>query len=323
MPERPTIFISHVHEEAGLALLFQKALQEDFSDHVDVFTSSDDDSIPTGNKVLDRIDDALVNCVAGLFLISPRSIRRPWVNFELGALWIRSVEQENRGDDPIPIIPICHSGLTPSTLPKPLSDLQGVTMNSAKQLQRAFRSIRRALNSERAEQTNFEKLAAEATAIERMLSYGASLVRLLGALDLSDIEALFKTAEQNPDDDHVEFFVGLSLEIYATVESLASKELNGYLTISPANSGFSVVGHQGVQSCRKANIALNTSLLLEYRQHIRELINQGVLPRRNSLEERIINRQNFDITDFVMREDTFTSSELFKQTLIQRHKSAK
>ena len=37
---------------------------------------------------------------------------RPWVNIELGAAWIKRV----------PIIPLCHSGLTPSDLPWPFAD---------------------------------------------------------------------------------------------------------------------------------------------------------------------------------------------------------
>lgn len=47
-----------------------------------------------------------------VILCSPESVARPWIQFEAGAAQIRG----------IPIIPICHSGLTPAQLPVPLSE---------------------------------------------------------------------------------------------------------------------------------------------------------------------------------------------------------
>jgi len=50
-----------------------------------------------------------------IVLASPDSVERKWINFEAGAAHVRG----------IPIIPLCHSGLTPAQLPVPLSESKG------------------------------------------------------------------------------------------------------------------------------------------------------------------------------------------------------
>ena len=49
MPDRrPTVFISHVSEEADLAILLKRALMKDFPGLEEVFVSSDMASISAG-----------------------------------------------------------------------------------------------------------------------------------------------------------------------------------------------------------------------------------------------------------------------------------
>ena len=80
------IFLSHIHEESSLALLVKQALENEFSGFVDVFVSSDGTSIPAGANFLKRIEDGLVSCIGAIYLISPNSVKRNWINFELGAV---------------------------------------------------------------------------------------------------------------------------------------------------------------------------------------------------------------------------------------------
>ncbi|PTP70076.1 hypothetical protein CWO23_12785, partial [Vibrio splendidus] len=84
------LFLSHIHEERDLAVLIKTAIEEEFSGFVEVFVSSDGTSIPAGSNFLKRIEDGLVNCIGALYLISPVSVKRNWINFELGAVWIRN-----------------------------------------------------------------------------------------------------------------------------------------------------------------------------------------------------------------------------------------
>jgi len=51
-------------------------------------------------------------------MLSEKSVKRPWVNFEAGAAWGKM------------IIPVCFAGLRKDGLPKPYSSLQAVDLLS-------------------------------------------------------------------------------------------------------------------------------------------------------------------------------------------------
>jgi hypothetical protein len=118
--QKSKIFVSHVSEEAALANIFKTHLSHDFLGLFDIFVSSDLESIAAGDNWLVSLEEALREASVLLVLCSHASLNRPWVNFEVGAGWIKS----------IPIVPICHSGLNLRELPIPLSLLQGIQANT-------------------------------------------------------------------------------------------------------------------------------------------------------------------------------------------------
>jgi TIR domain-containing protein len=109
------VFLSHIAEEGPLAAAMKRTLEEAVDDF-EVFVSGVD--IQLGQAWLDALDRAFDNSRAVLVLCSPRSIIRPWVNFESGGGWGRRVQ----------VIPICHAGLTKRDLPHPLSMFQALTL---------------------------------------------------------------------------------------------------------------------------------------------------------------------------------------------------
>lgn len=100
------IFLLHIHEESALARLIKQALEDEFSGFVDVFVSSDGTSIPAGSNFLKRIEDGLVGCIGAIYLISPASVKRNWINFELGAVWARNIMNLRDGKPEIPTLPV-------------------------------------------------------------------------------------------------------------------------------------------------------------------------------------------------------------------------
>ena len=76
------IFLSHIHEEAELAKLVQDAIENEFSGFVSVFVSSDGKTIPAGSNLLKRIEDGLFKCIGAIYLISPVSVKRNWINLK-------------------------------------------------------------------------------------------------------------------------------------------------------------------------------------------------------------------------------------------------
>ncbi len=178
------IFLSHIHEEKELALIIKSAIESEFSGFVEVFVSSDGTSIPAGSNFLKRIEDGLVECVGALCLISPISINRNWINFELGAVWIRSTMSMRQGGPEIPVLPICHSGQALATLPKPIDNLNSVLSNQSTGLEFAFRAIQNAVGGEGEFRTNFNTLAQEVVEFEKDYTLYTKIKRVLNLMDI-------------------------------------------------------------------------------------------------------------------------------------------
>lgn len=115
------IFLSHISEEALLALVLKEWIQMAFGRKFRVFVSSDIQNIAAGDKWLTNLEVALSKARILIVLCSPNSVTRPWVNFEVGSAWVKQM----------PIIPVCHSGQRLDSLPVPLSSFQGLDIHSA------------------------------------------------------------------------------------------------------------------------------------------------------------------------------------------------
>jgi TIR domain len=131
------VFISHITEEKSIAAALKALIEKTFQNLVTVFVSSDPTSNPIGGQWLDAITGALKECAVEIILISPESIKRPWINFEAGCGWIRGV----------PVIPLCHSGMDFGRLPAPLNRLNGALATDESQLKNVFPAIAGAVES--------------------------------------------------------------------------------------------------------------------------------------------------------------------------------
>ncbi len=157
---KPIVFISHTSEEADVAQSFQSLIGDKFLGLFDVFVSSDGKSIRVGQQWLDSVSQALQACVLEVIIASPTSVTRPWINFEAGAAWVRG----------IPIIPLCHSGMTPSKLPVPLNLLQGARATDDADLRRVFATFAHALDA-RTPDVDFSDFVAGVATFERNYLY--------------------------------------------------------------------------------------------------------------------------------------------------------
>jgi hypothetical protein len=113
----PQIFISYIHEDEGVAQALRRLLEAKLR-NVDVFVASDE--LRLGHEWLSKIRAALKSARVILALFSPAAIQRPWVNFEAGGAWF---------SDDKTLVPICIGGLSPASLPKPYSNIQGATFD--------------------------------------------------------------------------------------------------------------------------------------------------------------------------------------------------
>ena len=110
------IFISHAKSDERIAIALKNLIELLFHERVDIFVSSDEKSIPLGKQWFDIITSALNQADSVLILCSPESVKRPWINFELGGAYFL-------GKD---IIPICIKEMKFEDLPSPCNLFQGI-----------------------------------------------------------------------------------------------------------------------------------------------------------------------------------------------------
>jgi len=129
--EKPLIFISHIKEEKDVAIFLKNLIDTIFSKKIDVFVSSDDVCVPLGGAWLNHIEKALRECIAIVIISSPKSVLKPWINFEFGTGWIRD----------LPIIPACHSGMNFEELPLPLKLRESIMLKDKNNLNVLFSQL--------------------------------------------------------------------------------------------------------------------------------------------------------------------------------------
>src|SRR5713101_2071922 len=109
------VLISFIHEEEKVATSLQQLLRAQF-DKSKIFLSADEWQIHAGEQWLEKIRAELEAAKIVALMLSPRSVSRPWVNFEAGGAWLTGKV----------IVPVCFCGLKKGSLPKPYSNFQAV-----------------------------------------------------------------------------------------------------------------------------------------------------------------------------------------------------
>jgi hypothetical protein len=165
------LFLSHISCEANLADIVEDHVTRDFIGLVSVFVSTQA-SIVVGSKWLDELTIALNEANLHVVLSSPTSVERKWINFEAGAAHVRG----------LPIIPLCHSGLTAAQLPVPLSMYEGLMLSTESGFARLYRAIADALGSQ-LPAVDFAAYAREVSAFEEEYAEQRKSADLVPSLD--------------------------------------------------------------------------------------------------------------------------------------------
>ena len=133
--DKPRLFISHAHSDGEFRGAIQREIDKIFANGINVFSTSSPGAIPAGNEWLDEIERKLETTQAVIVIITPISIERPWIWFELGATWSKSRTGDCR------IYPLCAPEIALSNLPAPLNRLQALSMGRASDITASFRGL--------------------------------------------------------------------------------------------------------------------------------------------------------------------------------------
>lgn len=155
------VFISHVTEEKELAQILSEEIKKSYLGMLDTFVSSDGQSLPAGGRWLDMIDSALNQSAIQISLCSPLSIKRPWINFEAGASWIRK----------IPVVPVCHSGLRKNALPIPLAMLQAADIDNKDDLNVMFNELTKVLGATVSPNIDYDSIIERSNEFQKKYTY--------------------------------------------------------------------------------------------------------------------------------------------------------
>lgn len=117
---KPTVFFSHSsHDQRPLARLKELFLAKT-GGSIDVFLSSDGQSIPFGQNWVYSVEQALVQAKLMLVFVTPNSVRSNWLYFESGYAYSKGLR----------VVPVGLFGIDLSSIPPPLSLLQGFNVTS-------------------------------------------------------------------------------------------------------------------------------------------------------------------------------------------------
>lgn len=118
--EKPTIFFSHSAKDRNVILPIKEKLIKITSGVIQIFMSSDGQSIPFGNNWIHKIEDGLNNAKIMFVFVTPTSIESGWIYFEAGFAY-------SKGIDVIPV----GVGIDIGSIRPPLSLLQGFNITSS------------------------------------------------------------------------------------------------------------------------------------------------------------------------------------------------
>ena len=115
---KPKVFLSYTTSDQALAKRIAEALMAQGID-----TWWDQWEIRAGDSLRRRIDQGLGNCSHFVVLLTEASIKKPWVNAELDAAFVRKLNDHCR------LIPLRY-GIEPSALPALLQGLRLPTISA-------------------------------------------------------------------------------------------------------------------------------------------------------------------------------------------------
>ncbi|MBC6938061.1 MAG: toll/interleukin-1 receptor domain-containing protein [Chloroflexi bacterium] len=95
MSEKPVIFISHATTDNPIVDILKTQIEQVFAHGIAVFASSVLGVIRPGRSWLDEIKNNLEVARAVIVVVTPVSLNRPWIWFEVGASWSK-MESDSR-----------------------------------------------------------------------------------------------------------------------------------------------------------------------------------------------------------------------------------
>lgn len=132
---KPTLFFSHSSKNKDMVLAIKNKVMQYTSGTLEVFQSSDGESIPFGTNWIHKVEEGLKEAKVMFVFITEQSISSGWIYFEAGYAYSKDVH----------VIPV-GIGVSVGDLKAPLNLLQGFNITSADSLNNFLTIINREFN---------------------------------------------------------------------------------------------------------------------------------------------------------------------------------
>ena len=132
---KPTLFFSHSSKDKDMVLAIKNKVMKYTSGTLEIFQSSDGESIPFGTNWIHKVEEGLKEAKVMFVFITEQSISSGWIYFEAGYAYSKDVH----------VIPV-GIGVSVGALKAPLNLLQGFNITSADSLNNFLTIINRDFN---------------------------------------------------------------------------------------------------------------------------------------------------------------------------------
>lgn len=132
---KPTVFFSHSSKDKDMVLAIKNKVMKYTSGTLEIFQSSDGESIPFGTNWIHKVEEGLKEAKVMFVFITEQSISSGWIYFEAGYAYSKDVH----------VIPV-GIGVSVGALKAPLNLLQGFNITSADSLNNFLTIINREFN---------------------------------------------------------------------------------------------------------------------------------------------------------------------------------
>lgn len=117
---KPTVFFSHSSRDSQMLGLLKELYVAKTGGAIEVFLSSDGESLPLGHNWVHGLQEALERARLMVVFVSPSAVHSSWLYFESGFAYSKDIR----------VVPVGILGVDLAKLPPPLSLLQGFNVHS-------------------------------------------------------------------------------------------------------------------------------------------------------------------------------------------------
>lgn len=129
---KPTLFFSHSSKDKDMVLAIKNKVMQYTSGTLEIFQSSDGESIPFGTNWIHKVEEGLKEAKVMFVFVTEKSVASGWIYFEAGYAYSKGVH----------VIPV-GVGVNVGDLKAPLNLLQGFNITSADSLNNFLTIINR------------------------------------------------------------------------------------------------------------------------------------------------------------------------------------